>query len=185
LFELTFKITKGGKGMRLKTYLLLVLVLVLAMGMGCSSGSSSGGSSGGGSNNVNVSGTWKGTGNIPETGTLQTTLILNQSGNNVSGTWDTLDATGTVSGNQLTLVLKPYTLDGINYTSGGSAIVDGNKMSGTLYITGTKGDKSVTLNGTFTATRVTSSTTKIADHGPAGGLIGAAIRSFKLKEHNE
>ncbi len=51
------------------------------MGMGCSSGSSSGGGggggSGGGSNNVDVSGTWKGTGNIPQTGTLPTTADSN------------------------------------------------------------------------------------------------------------
>jgi hypothetical protein len=48
---------KGGKDMRLITYLCLGLVLVLAMGMGCSSGGSSNGGSSGVSSSTGI-GTW-------------------------------------------------------------------------------------------------------------------------------
>jgi hypothetical protein len=163
--------------MRLKTYLFLVLVLVLAMGMGCSSGGSSNGSSSGGGgvtdNTANVSGTWKGTGNSKETGTLPTTLILSQSGNNVSGTWDTLAVTGTVSGNQLNLTFTPYTLNGVNITGSGNATVTGNSMSGTFAMTGKSGGNSQTINATFTATR--SNAKIIPGYTPAGGLVAAAV----------
>jgi hypothetical protein len=163
--------TKGGHEMRLKTYLLVALVLVMAMGMGCSSGSSSGGSSSGGGvtdNTANVAGTWKGTGNSPLTGSAPTTLILSQSGNNVSGTWDGLAVTGTVSGNQLNLTFTPLTLNGVNVTGSGSATVTGNSMSGTLTLKGT-----TTVNGTFTATR--SNAKIIPGYTPAGGFVGAAV----------
>lgn len=162
--------------MRLKTFLLVGLVVALAMGIGCSSGSSSGG--GGNNSAVNVSGTWKGTGNTPQTGTLPTTLILGQSGNNLAGTWDGLDVTGAVSGNQLALTLNPFTRDGLNYTGGMGAIVTGNSMSGSFSMTGTKGNISITLNGTFTVTRVNSSAGKIADHAPVGGLVGAVVNAI-------
>ena len=160
---------KEDNGMRLKTYLLLVLVLILAMVTGCSSGGSSSGG-GGTDSTANVSGTWKGTGNSKETGTLPTTLILGQSGNNLSGTWDSLAVTGTVSGNQLALTFTPFTLNGVNITGSGSATVTGNSMSGTFSMTG-----KVTVNATFTATRSESSAGKFPDHAPAGGLVAAAL----------
>jgi hypothetical protein len=159
--------------MRTRTYLLVALALVIAMGMGCSSGSSSGG--GGIDNTVNVSGTWKGTGNAPQTGTQSTTLILTQSGNNVSGTWDGLAVTGAVSGNQLTLTFTPFTQSGVNFTGGGLGTVTGNTMSGTLALTGTSGGRSTTANGTFTATRSSSKIGDIPDHAPVDGFIGAAV----------
>lgn len=156
--------------MHSKTYLLLalVLVLVLAMGMGCSSGSSSGG--GGTDNTANFSGTWKGTGNAPQTGSAPTTLILTQSGNNVSGTWDGLAVTGVVSGNQLALTFTPFTLNGVNVTGSGLATVTGNSMSGTLSLTG-----KTTVNGTFTATRSSSKVGYIPDHAPVVDFVGAAV----------
>jgi hypothetical protein len=154
-------------GMRSKTFLFLVLVLVLAMGMGCSSGGSSSGG-GGTESTANVSGTWKGTGNSKETGTLPTTLILSQSGNSVSGTWDGLAVTGTVSGNQLALTFTPFTLNGVNITGSGSATVIGDNMSGTFSLTG-----KVTVNATFTATR--SNPKIIPGYTPAGGLVAAVL----------
>jgi hypothetical protein len=178
LLELTLKDkTKGGDEMHSKTYLLVALVLVMAMGMGCSSGGSSSGG-GGTDNTVNVSGTWKGTGNSSQTGTLPTTLILGQSGNNVAGTWDGLAVTGAVSGNQLALTFTPFIQNGVNMTGGGLATVTGNSMSGNFSVTGTKGTASTTINATFTATRVTSSAGKIADHAPMGGLVGAAVNTI-------
>jgi hypothetical protein len=155
--------------MHSKTYLLVALVLVMAMGMGCSSGGSSSGG-GGIDSTVNVSGTWKGTGNAPQTGTQPTTLILTQSGNNVSGTWDGLAVTGAVSGNQLALTFTPFTLNGVNITGSGLATVTGNSMSGTLSLTG-----NTTVNGTFTATRSNSKVGYIPDHAPEGGFVGAAV----------
>ncbi len=165
--------------MRLKNYLFLVLFLVLALAMGCSSGSSNGGSSSGGGgtdNAVNVSGTWKGTVNSPQTGSDTTTLILSQSGNSVSGTLDGLAVTGTVSGNQLTLKLTPFIESGVTFTGGGSATVTGNSMSGTLSLTGTLGSNSTTINGTFTATR--SNAKYSQDHTPMGGFVRAAVNAI-------
>jgi hypothetical protein len=153
--------------MRSKTYLFLILFMVLALGMGCSSGGSSSGG-GGTDSTANVSGTWKGTGNSKETGTLPTTLILDQSGNTVSGKWDGLAVTGTVSGNQLVLTFTPFTLNGVNITGSGSATVTGNSMSGTFSLTG-----KVTVNATFTATR--SNAKIIPGYTPAGGLVAAVL----------
>jgi len=155
--------------------LLVTLVGMFAISIiGCSGGGSSSG--GGGTDNmVNVSGTWKGTGNTSQTGTAPTTLILGQSGNSVSGTWDGIAVTGAVSGNQLALTFTPFTQSGVSFTGGGLATVTGNNMSGTLAMTGTSGGKSTTVSGTFTATRSGSSAGKIGDHAPVGGLVEATV----------
>ena len=159
----------------MKRCLLLSVLVGLLLTLSCGGGSSSGG---GGSDTLNVSGTWKGTGNAPETGTHPTTLILNQSGNNVSGTWDGLAVNGTVSGNQLNLTLTPFTQDGIYYTGGGSATITGNSMSGTLSMSGKKGTASVTINGTFTATRSSSKAQYIPDSYQAEGFVTSAVKAI-------
>jgi hypothetical protein len=105
-----------------------------AAGGGGGGGSSGGG--GGGSTASVVSGTWRGMGYAPQTGSVPTTLILSQSDNRVSGTWDGATVTGTVSGNQLTLTFTPFTQSGVSFTGGGSATVTGNSMSGTMSMTG-------------------------------------------------
>ena len=157
------------------TVLTLAVFLIGCGGGGSSSGGSSSGGGGTGSPPSDVSGTWSGWGTTKETGTLPTTLILSQSGNSVSGTWDGFAVTGTVSGSQLTLTITPFTQDGVPITGGGSATVTGNSMSGTLSMTGTSGDTSVTINGTFTATRSGSAAVDNADHAPAGGLVAAVV----------
>jgi hypothetical protein len=156
--------------MQRRVSLLAGMVMILATFLlGCGGGGSS---SGGGSTAIDVSGTWRGTGYAPQTGSAPTTLILSQSGNNVSGTWDGYAVTGTVSGNQLTLTFTPFTQNGVSISGGGGATVTGNNMSsGTMSMTGTSGNTSVTINVTFTATR--SSSAAKADHAPAGGLVAA------------
>ncbi|MHB9096651.1 MAG: hypothetical protein ACYC5X_02395 [Syntrophales bacterium] len=126
---------------------------------------------------TSVSGIWTGTGNSPQTGTLPTTLILSQSGNSVSGTWDGMAVTGTVSGNQLTLTITPFTQSGASITGGASATVTGNSMSGTMHITATLGGTSATINGTFTVTRSGSAAVSLYHvyDAPAGGFVPAAV----------
>ncbi len=124
---------------------------------------------------ASFSGTWRGTGNSPQTGSMPTTLILSQSDNSVSGTWDGYAVTGTVSGNQLTLTFTPFTQSGVSYTGGGNATVSGNSMSGTMSLTGTLGSNSTIVNGTFTATRSSSEAAYNTDDAPAGGLVAAAV----------
>jgi hypothetical protein len=144
------------------------ILIVMLVSCGGGGGSSSGG--GGTDSTVNVSGTWKGTGNSPQTGTLPTTLILVQSGNNVSGTWDSLAVTGTVSSNQLALTFTPFTLNGVNITGSGLATVTGNSMSGTISMKGT-----TTVSATFTATRSNAKTVINPSQDLVGGLLGAAV----------
>ncbi len=163
--------------------LLVTMVVIISL---CILGCGGGGDDNGGGNNSSpasdVSGTWIGTGYTPQTGTLPTKLILSQSGNSVSGTWDGIAATGTVSNNQLILTFVPFTRNGVPMTGGGSATVTGNNMSGTLQMTGTSGSLSITINGTFTATRSSSNAVSNADHAasivdyaPADGLVAAAV----------
>ncbi len=150
----------------MKRYLLLSVLTISLFSLSCSSGGSS---SGGGNDTVIVSGTWKGSGYAPETGTHPTTLILSQSGNMVSGTWDGYAFTGTVSVNQLTLTLTPFTQNGVYMTGSSNSTVTGNSMSGTLLMTGRVGSKSTTINGTFTATR--SDAKYIPGSYPASGFL--------------
>jgi hypothetical protein len=159
--------------MNRRTDLLVTMVLIFAIFiLGCGGGGSSSGG-GGTDSTANVSGTWKGTGNSKETGTAPTTLILSQSGNNVSGTWDGYAVTGTVSGNQLNLTFTPFTQSGVSFTGSGNATVTGNSMSGTFALTGKLGGNSVTINATFDATR--SNAKIIPGYNPAGGLVTAAV----------
>lgn len=126
---------------------------------------------------ASVSGTWTGTVYAPETGTFPTTVIVSQSGNSVWGTSDGMAFTGTVSGNQLTWTITPFTQSGVSLTGYGSATVTGNSMSGTLSMTGRSGSTSTTINGTFTVTRSGSDAVILynAYDAPAGGFIAAIV----------
>lgn len=165
--------------------LLVTMTVIISLCiLGCGGGGDDNGGGNNGSPASDVSGTWIGTGYTPQTGTLPTKLILSQNGNSVSGTWDDIAVTGTVSGNQLILTLIPFTRSGVPMTGGGSATVTDNNMSGTLQMTGTSGSISVTINGTFIATRSSSRAASNADHAAskadqaASGLIAAIVSAI-------
>ncbi len=122
-----------------KKSILLIFIFSLAFFTSCGGGGGGSGSGGGGGSQVDVSGTWSGTG-IVSSQSDPTTLVLSQSGNSVSGTWDGYAFIGSISGNQLTLTLIPWTEDPYSYTGRGDAIVSGNIISGTFYITATRGE---------------------------------------------
>lgn len=154
----------------------LFLLLAIVMVAGCGGGGGDDDDDPTGSTAItDVSGKWAGTGTSEATGTLPTWCNLSQSGTSVTGTWeDKYSVSGSIDGDALHLTVRPYTQDGVTMTGNIEAVVKGDSMSGTVSISGTKGDVVVVVKGTFTVNR----TGRSVGRGAAGGMLGTIVRTM-------